>query len=95
MAAASAANIIYVCAYNMHMVKVISLSEYAYALLKARKKVEMSFSDVVASLVREEKEEKTKDLPDLIAWAESFPKTKKKTNWSLHIDEIAYGVKRP
>lgn len=37
---------------------------------------------------------KTEDLEDLIAWVESFPKRKKKTYDSQHIDEICYGVKR-
>jgi len=79
----------------MYMVKMVSLSEPAYALLKRHKKAGMSFSDVVNSGRWEAQPEKTKDLADLIAWAESFPKKKKKTYGSRHIDEIVYGVKRP
>ncbi len=76
------------------MVKMVSLSEAAYALLRRHKKAGMSFSDVVNAGRWEAEPPKTKDLDDLIAWVESFPKSKKKTYGSRHIDEIVYGVAR-
>ncbi len=79
----------------MYMVKMVSFSESAYALLKRHKKAGMSFSDVVESVRWAAEPEKTKDFNDLVAWAESFPKAKKKTYGSRHIDEIVYGVARP
>ena len=77
------------------MVKMVSLSEPAYALLKRHKKAGMSFSDVVNASRWETEPEKTESTQDLLRWLDSIPKSKKKTNWSQHIDEIVYGVKRP
>ncbi len=77
------------------MVKMVSFSEPAYALLKRHKKSGMSFSDVVQSARWESGPEKTKDMNDLIAWAESFPKKKKKVNWSEHVKDILYGEHQP
>ncbi|MEK7084299.1 MAG: hypothetical protein AAB932_03635 [Patescibacteria group bacterium] len=79
----------------MYMVKMVSLSEPAYALLKRHKAAGMSFSDVVNAGRWETGPEKTESTQDLLRWLDSLPKSKKKTNWSQHIDEIVYGVKRP
>ena len=79
----------------MYMVKVVSFSEAAYALLKRHKKEGMSFSDVVQCGRWDAEPEKTKDMKDLIAWAESFPKKKKKVNWSEHVKDILYGEHQP
>jgi len=79
----------------MHMVKVISLSEPAYRLLKSLKGKDQSFSDVVMERLGNKQPEKTESLQDLIAWIESQPKTGKKVRWSEQVDEIVYGVKRP
>ena len=79
----------------MHMVKVISLSEPAYHLLKSLKGKGQSFSDVILEKMGKHEPEKTEDLDDLIAWIESQPKTGKKVRWSEQVHEIVYGVKRP
>ena len=78
----------------MYMVKMVSFSESAYALLKRHKKAGMSFSDVVNAGRWEVEPEKTKDFNDLVAWAESFPK-RKKVNWSEHVKDILYGERNP
>ena len=77
----------------MYMVKMVSLSESAYALLRRHKKPSMSFSDVVESGRWEAGPEKTQDFEDLVSWAESFPK-KKKVNWSEHVKDILYGERQ-
>ena len=79
----------------MYMVKMVSLSEAAYALLRRHKKAGMSFSDVVNAGRWTAEPEKTESTQDLLNWLNSLPKSRKKTNWSQHIDEIVYGVKRP
>ncbi len=78
------------------MVKMVSLSESAYALLKRHKKPNMSFSDVVERGRWEAEPERTRSKEDLIAWVESLPrpKTRKRTNWSEHLDDLLYGARR-
>ncbi len=77
----------------MHMVKVISLSQQAYALLKRLKRPQQSFSDVIVERLGNLHPEKTETMEDLIAWVESQPKRKGKVRWSTQIDEILYGKK--
>ncbi|MBI5635873.1 antitoxin VapB family protein [Candidatus Micrarchaeota archaeon] len=76
------------------MVKVISLSEYAYKLLKQAKRDDTSFSDVVVELLDGKNIEKTKDLSDLLRFVESLPKGGKKVRISQNIDKILYGAKK-
>ncbi|MBI5226854.1 hypothetical protein HY994_06520 [Candidatus Micrarchaeota archaeon] len=78
----------------MHMVKVISLSEPAYNLLKSLKGKSQSFSDVIMEKLGKEEPKKTETMQDLIDWIESQPKLGKKVRWSEQVDEIVYGVKR-
>lgn len=75
------------------MVKVISLSDYAYTLLKSYKRTGMSFSDVILSELSGKQVEKTETLDDLFDWAEKLPKGKWKMS-AKEDDEAAYGVKR-
>ncbi len=76
----------------MLMVKVISLSEYAYALLKSLKGPGQSFSDVVVEQLKTGEPEKTMTWKELADWIESRPKTGKKVRWSEEVDEILYGA---
>ena len=72
------------------MVKVISLSEEAYKLLKKMKRNGMSFSEVIVeNLINKEK---TEDIQDMIAWIKTLKSGKKKEK--IDIDKIVYGVKR-
>ena len=72
-------------ALSMHMVKVISLSNEAYEMLKSRKNHEKSFSDVVMDLADTKRKGSIMDLfgalkddPDSIkAFEESFKARKK------------------
>ncbi len=76
----------------MHMVKVISLSEQAYHLLKRLKRKNQSFSDVVLERLGHYEVRKTKNIRDLIDWMERQPKRgRKNVQLSTHIDEILYG----
>ena len=84
-------NFKYVCAYYMHMVKVISLSEEAYHLLKMAKREGMSFSDIILNYFGKH-DEKTESLNDLIAWASNLKAKGKKIKASTNVDEIVYGV---
>ena len=78
----------------MHMVKVISLSQDAYHVLKSLKGPKQSFSDVIVERLGGQTPKKTEDLEDLIAWVESRPKKERKTVYlSTRIDEILYGKK--
>ena len=78
----------------MHMVKVISLSQAAYNLLKSLKGKHQSFSDVILERLGNEAPKKTETMKDLIEWIERQPKLGKKVRWSEEVDEIVYGVKR-
>jgi predicted CopG family antitoxin len=82
----------YACAYTMHMVKVISLSESAYSRLLSKKKKDMSFSDVVISEISAGDADKDEGVDDLLAWVKTQPREKKKVLWSSQIDKIAYGA---
>ncbi len=77
----------------MHMVKVISLSQRAYVLLKRLKRPQQSFSDVIVERLGSLQAEKTETMDDLIAWIKSQPKREGKVRWSTQIDEILYGKK--
>lgn len=76
------------------MVKVISLSEYAYKLLKQAKREDTSFSDVIVEMFDGKNAGKTKDLSDLLRFVESFPKSGKKERISQNIDKILYGANK-
>lgn len=79
----------------MHMVKVISLSEPAYRILKSLKKKDQSFSDVVVERLGHQEAKKTETIQDLINWVERQPKRKgKKTHLSTRMDEYLYGPNR-
>ncbi|MBS3174964.1 antitoxin VapB family protein [Candidatus Woesearchaeota archaeon] len=73
------------------MVKVISLSEEAYKMLKKIKKEGMSFSDVIIENIGNSKF-KTENMKDLIEWVEKLPKKRRKVK--INIDEIIYGVSK-
>lgn len=75
------------------MVKVISLSEVAYNLLKQHKKDNMSFSDVILENIDNSKN-KTETINDLILWVKGTTPIKKKERISRNVDEIVYGIKR-
>ena len=78
----------------MHMVKVISLSQHAYTLLKRLKGPQQSFSDVIVERLGPMQPEKTETMEDLINWIEAQPKRGgKKVQLSTHIDELLYGKK--
>ncbi len=72
------------------MVKLISISEEAYALLKRKKKKGMSFSDVIIKEIG--KNENKKPFKDFIKFVKSLKKGKKKTRASIEHDKIIYGV---
>ncbi len=76
------------------MVKVISVSEDAYATLKHFKKGAMSFSDVILARVKQKPTEKTETWGDLIHWAETLPVMGKKERISRNVDKLVYGVAR-
>lgn len=76
------------------MVKVISLSEEAYNLLKNMKGGKMSFSDVIVSNLGFGQQKKTENLKDLLNWINSLPPSRKKEAISTKVDEIVYGVKK-
>lgn len=77
------------------MVKVISLSEPAYRILKGLKKKDQSFSDVVLERLGHHEVKKTKTIQDLIDWVERQPKRRgKKGQLSTRMDEYLYGPKR-
>ncbi len=76
------------------MVKVISLSEAAYAALLRRKRSGMSFSDVVMSTAGKDAEQKTETHADLYRWlkAKSEGYRGKRKSLVKDIDKIIYGV---
>lgn len=77
------------------MVKVISLSEEAYELLKRNKKKDMSFSDVIIQQNHYDRESKKETLKDLVQWIETHSKKtpiRKKVKYDY--DKIIYGVSR-
>jgi predicted CopG family antitoxin len=74
--------------YTVLMVKMVSLSEDAYALLSLHKKKDMSFSRIILAEFRGRKKTKTKQ--DLLNYINSIPKGKE-GNISGKIDEILYG----
>ncbi|MBI4399195.1 hypothetical protein HY570_00455 [Candidatus Micrarchaeota archaeon] len=76
------------------MVKVISLSEEAYRLLKQFKKKDRSFSDIIVSQLTSGKKVKTRKLEDLIKWVESLQSKASKNKIRIDIDRVAYGVSR-
>lgn len=77
------------------MVKMVSLSEEAYRILKHQKKPGMSFSDVIKDRFREGITDRVDEIPDLIEWInkQDIPKGKKQ-HISDRVDEIVYGIKR-
>jgi len=76
------------------MVKVISLSEQAYQILKRNKKQNMSFSDIiVAHMDTDKNNQKTENIDDLLRWIKQQEKGIKKKEKIDH-DLIAYGVRR-
>ncbi|MBI5393227.1 hypothetical protein HZA96_05130 [Candidatus Woesearchaeota archaeon] len=76
------------------IVKVISLSEEAYQILKRNKKPSMSFSDIVITHMKDDiSKQKTEDINDLIKWIRLHETGAKKKEKIDH-DLIAYGVKR-
>jgi len=76
---------------RVYMVKMVSLSDDAYALLKLYKRKDTSFSQIITEEFRKKGRKKTKTKKDLIAFIDSLPKTGKKENISGRIDEILYG----
>ncbi|HLC86175.1 MAG TPA: antitoxin VapB family protein [Candidatus Nanoarchaeia archaeon] len=76
------------------MVKLISLSEEAYKVLKQLKKDSMSFSDTILKHLNHERKNKTEDLEGLIKWIKSIKSVSKKEKISKNVDEIVYGIKR-
>lgn len=75
------------------MVKVISLSDAAYSLLRSLKGSNMSFSDVVMANFNAKAQNKEESLKEMLTWVKQLPKTNHKTNYSQRIDEIVYGLK--
>ena len=73
------------------MVKMVSLSEDAYELLKLYKRKDTSFSQLIIGEFRKKGGRKTKTKKDLLGYIESLPKSAKKENISAGIDEILYG----
>jgi predicted CopG family antitoxin len=77
------------------MVKMVSLSEAAYALLRRHKKPNMSFSDVVNSGRWTAEPERTESTKELLDFIRTLPHTGRKEALHAKIDEIVYGVRRP
>ncbi len=78
----------------MHMVKVISLSEEAYKILKHSKKTNMSFSDVIVQYAGLTQGYKTENINDLLLWTKNLKQIGKKLKISQNVDQIVYGEKR-
>ncbi|MFA4983188.1 MAG: antitoxin VapB family protein [Candidatus Micrarchaeia archaeon] len=76
------------------MVKVISLSNEAYLLLKAFKQPDMSFSDTIISKFKNEPSQKTEDTEDLVSWIESKKSHGKKEPLHSKIDSLLYEAKK-
>jgi predicted CopG family antitoxin len=76
------------------MVKMVSLSDYAYELLTKKKKKNMSYSQVIISeLGNKNKYQKTNTTGDLLKFINNLPKSScKKTDLSKGIDKVVYGV---
>ncbi len=78
----------------MHMVKVISVSQEAYRLLKLVKKEGSSFSDVIIEHLSVNNENKTEELSDLIQWIKNLKHTGNKKKISQNHDKIIYRTNR-
>ena len=76
------------------MVKVISLSEEAYKMLKRMKRSGMSFSDIIIENLSTNSKDKTENFKDLAKWVHSLRISGKKEKISTKVDEIIYGVKK-
>jgi len=76
------------------MVKVISLSERAYAVLKRYKGNNLSFSEAVLARFADEDDEKTEGTKEMLEWIRILKAGGKKEPLHARIDEIVYGVKR-
>jgi len=76
------------------MVKVISLSEEAYAILRNYKGSDMSFSDAIVSRFRGETEGKTEGTRELLSWIESQKRGSRKIALAERVDELLYGAKK-
>ncbi|MEM2138092.1 MAG: antitoxin VapB family protein [Candidatus Anstonellaceae archaeon] len=76
------------------MVKVISLSDEAYAILKRYKGHQMSFSDTVISHFKPDLAGKTEGTAELLAWIGSRKAGRRKDRLHAKIDEIVYGAMR-
>ncbi len=76
------------------MVKVISLSEEAYKMLKKMKRNSMSFSDVIIENLGHTSINKTDSTKDLIEWIKSLGVSGKKEKISTKVDEIIYGASK-
>jgi len=72
------------------MVKVISLSNEAYLLLKAFKQPDMSFSDTILSKFKNNSSQKTEDTEDLVRWIESKKSRGKKEPLHSKINALLY-----
>ncbi|MBI5553512.1 MAG: hypothetical protein HY917_02110 [Candidatus Diapherotrites archaeon] len=72
------------------MVKVISVSNHAYAVLLSRKKKDMSFSDVILAQMAEGEKKQSREA--FLAWVE-HQKPGKKTRLSEQVDSILYGTR--
>ena len=71
------------------MVKLISISEEAYLLLKRKKKKGMSFSDVIIKEIG--RGENKKPFKDFILFLKSLKKAKRRTKISIEHDKLLYG----
>jgi len=78
----------------MYMVKMVSLSEEAYSILRRMKNEGMSYSDIIVENLGHIDKEKTDTLKDLVNWVKSFSSRKKKEKISTKIDELVYGINR-
>ncbi len=77
------------------MVKVISLSEDAYNVLKQLKRPKTSFSDIIIENLGSDKKNKTLKITDILEWIEKHKSpSNKKENISENIDKILYGASR-
>ena len=72
------------------MVKMVSLSEDAYELLRLYKRKDTSFSQLIIEEFKKKGMRKTKTKKDMIAFVNSLPKTGNKSDISGRIDAILY-----
>jgi len=81
--------------YSDNMVKMVSFSDEAYAVLTRYKKKNMSYSQVVISEMGQKRYVKTETKEDLLGFLKNLPKShRKKRDLSKEIDNVIYGVKR-